>query len=63
MKNLKERATANLDETCEGVKNEYGTLRPFTMSLDHNVTRQIDACYRIGVAREEVEIILLKYQD
>jgi len=60
---LKDNAKESLDCICEGVKGEFGTLRPHSFGLDHNITRQIDACYRIGVAREEVAMILLKYQD
>ena len=51
-----------LDETCEGVMKERGTLKTLFMVYDYWITHQMKRCDEAGCSREEVKAILNKYE-
>jgi hypothetical protein len=56
----KEQALAELDEICEGVMAERGSLRS-SIAYCYEVRRGVEACLRAGCPKLEIDIILTKY--
>ena len=59
----KEQILSQLDEICEGVMAQNGTLFTEVFALDRYVERKIEDCYSVGIERVKIMAILSKYQS